>query len=272
MKLKLAFLLLAAAALFSSTQARAQAAPAVATTLDVCQDLVTGQYNYSGVVAVRADAANLSASYAVQNRTSAAGYADALQLAPAATAQAAGASGARVLAFAGAAAPLTLGSLRNAAQVTLYDALDPSRAPLRLQATYELASVVCGCQVKGCVLTQGYWSNKPGVVWPAPFSRTAPFFSGGLTWQQILDTPPKGGNAYIILAHQYIAARLNIAAGASAPSSIQAIISQATTFFASGANLDTCSAEECETQKTWAGILDTYNNGLYPGAPKHCPD
>lgn len=272
MKPPLAFLLLAAAALFSSSHAHAQRAPAAATTLDVCQDLVTGNYHYSGVVAVRADAANLRASFAVQNRTSALGYLDALALAPAASPGVASASGARVLAFATEAAPLTLGSLRNAARVTLYDALDPLKLPVTLHASYELSTVVCGCQIKGCVRTQGYWGNKPGVVWPAPFSRSAPFFSSTLSWQQIMDAAPQGGNAYIILAHQYIAAQLNIAAGASAPSSIQTIISQATAFFNSGANLDSCRGSDCATQKTWAGILDTYNNGLYPGAPKHCPD
>jgi hypothetical protein len=35
------------------------------------------------------------------------------------------------------------------------------------------------------------------------------FFETGLTWSQVLDTEPKGGNAYFILAHQYIAAYLN---------------------------------------------------------------
>lgn len=97
------------------------------------------------------------------------------------------------------------------------------------------------------------------------------FFSSGLTWQQILETPPKGGNAYLILAHQYIAAVLNRASGASAPSSLRTIINQSTTWFSSDTNVDSCSGSDCETQKNWAALLDTYNNGLYPGAPAHCP-
>jgi hypothetical protein len=120
-----------------------------------------------------------------------------------------------------------------------------------------------------CCAPRRCWPARPG---PAPFDRNAPFFGSGLTWQQILDTPPKGGNAYIILAHQYIAARLNLAAGASAPASIINVLIQATAFFTSGADLNTCSGSDCELQKTWAGILDTYNNGQYPGAPGHCPD
>lgn len=110
------------------------------------------------------------------------------------------------------------------------------------------------------------------MTWPAPYRRDYFFFASGLRWQQVLDTPPRGGNGYLILAHQYIAARLNLGAGATAPASISAILNQATAFFNSGANLDTCANADCDLQKTWAGILDTYNNGLYPGAPKHCPD
>ena len=50
------------------------------------------------------------------------------------------------------------------------------------------------------------------------------------------------------------------------------MINKATTFFSSGTNLDSCSNSQCATQKNWASILDTYNNGLYPNAPKHCSD
>ena len=35
----------------------------------------------------------------------------------------------------------------------------------------------------GCTYTQGYWGNKPGVVWPDPYSRDAVFFLSGQTWQ-----------------------------------------------------------------------------------------
>lgn len=119
--------------------------------------------------------------------------------------------------------------------------------------------------------TQGYWGNKPNVLWPAPYDRKAWFFSSGLTWQQVLDSPVRG-NAYLILAHQYIAAVLNRAAGASAPSGVQGVISAATDWFRGGATLSSCGPGECALQKTWAGTLDVYNNGEYPGAPQHCAD
>lgn len=76
----------------------------------------------------------------------------------------------------------------------------------------------------GCTLTQGYWKthSREG---PAPYDEAwknlgpleedTPFFSSGLTWYRVFWTPPKGGNAWIQLAHQYMAAKLNILDGAS---------------------------------------------------------
>lgn len=142
------------------------------------------------------------------------------------------------------------------------------------QLTAKLADVEaadCGCPPKGCVRTQGYWGNKPGVIWPAPYDRDAAFFGSGLTWQEIMDSPTRG-DAYLILAHQYIAAVLNRAAGASAPAAVQGVISGATTWFGSGVELGDCRAGGCPVQRAWAAVLDAYNNGLYPGGPKACDE
>lgn len=123
-----------------------------------------------------------------------------------------------------------------------------------------------------CVRTQGYWSNKPNVVWPKPYSRGAKFFASSYTWQGILDAPPAGGNGYVILAHRYIAAVLNRASGASAPPSVQAVIDKATAYFKSGALPEHCGGSLCQTQKDWAAILDAYNNGQVAGGPPKCKD
>jgi hypothetical protein len=257
----------------------APAAPVALTTLDVCHNELTGNWRYSGMVAVSGAAIKTSSvvgvDYWIQNSTSSAGYANALRvpgiagpaiLSPTITA--------RVSRFSVEGVPLLVGTLRNSSQIVIADLFAPSTAPLQLQSGTDYTQAVCGCQhPKGCVRTQGYWKSKPGVVWPAPYSRTETnFFSSGLKWQPILETSPQGGNAYLILAHQYIAAVLNGAAGASAPASVQTVINNAATWFASGVNLDTCSGSDCETQKNWAAVLDTYNNGQYPGAPKHCPE
>ena len=65
----------------------------------------------------------------------------------------------------------------------------------------------------GCTLTQGFWKNHPD-AWPV-----SSLTLGTKTYTQaqllsILGTPVKG-NGLIDLAHQLIAAKLNIAAGAS---------------------------------------------------------
>ncbi len=254
------------------------AAPSAATTLDVCQDLVTGKWVYSGVVSVAGatlrDSSVLAIDYRIENKTSQQGFVDALGAARLDDGtQSSISSTARVTRYAIEAAPLSLGALRSSARIHVSDTLQPTSAPVRLEPRFDLVATVCGCShPTGCTRTQGYWKSKPGIVWPAPYSRTALFFSSGLTWQQILDTPPQGGNGYLILAHQYIAAVLNRASGASAPAGVQSVIEQARTYFQSGATPGNCGGAACETQKSWAGILDTYNNGAYPGAPKHCPD
>lgn len=126
-----------------------------------------------------------------------------------------------------------------------------------------------GIPPSNCTYTQGYWSNKPGVVWPSPYSREASFFESGKTWQQVFDTPSRG-NGYYILAHQYMAAVLNAANGADVPDGVKIIIESATEWF-NNYNPEDCSIpNSCNDQKNWAAILDQYNNGLYPEGPLHC--
>jgi hypothetical protein len=129
----------------------------------------------------------------------------------------------------------------------------------------------------GCTFTQGYWGNKPDVVWPAPYDRSALFFNSGMTWQQIMDASVSGGNAYLNLAHQYIAAVLNVANGACQPASVVTYINLATGYFsgfAAGSSFCASSASGCPLQVTWAGILADYNQGTgaYAGNPGHCGD
>lgn len=111
----------------------------------------------------------------------------------------------------------------------------------------------------GCTFTQGYWSNKPGVVWPAGLpQRDDLFFNSGRTYQQIMDASLRGGNAYLNLAHQYIAATLNAGNGACEPQSVVDLIGQSNTFFsgfAAGSYFCASNPRGCPLQVTWAGIL-----------------
>lgn len=72
-------------------------------------------------------------------------------------------------------------------------------------ATSSCASVTC---------TQGFWKNHPE-EWTRLDPNASPSWGGGRSYLEILRTPPKQGDASIILAHAYIAASLNTGASAS---------------------------------------------------------
>jgi hypothetical protein len=116
----------------------------------------------------------------------------------------------------------------------------------------------------GCTYTQGFWKNHTD-VWPAPYSPSATFYGSGKTWLEVFNTPPKG-NAYYILAHQFMAATLNQASGASVPANVAAALADAGAYFADPVGHPLTSAQ----LKALAAILDSYNNG-FEGVP-HCDD
>jgi uncharacterized protein YegL len=107
----------------------------------------------------------------------------------------------------------------------------------------------------GCTLTQGYWKNHD---WPDSHDKDDEFFDSGMTWFEILKTPPKGGDAYIILAHQYIAYVLNQANGASLPGDP---VAEAEDYF-STYNPGEVPKGDRQNLIDLAGFLDDYNNGL----------
>ena len=117
----------------------------------------------------------------------------------------------------------------------------------------------------GCTLTQGYWKNHED-SWPAGYDPGDPFIGSGQNWLEVLQTPPKKGNEYYILAHQYIAAVLNGAKGAATTSDVDAALAGAEDYF------DGSSSPSRDQVIAWASTLDEYNNGLAPGGPPHCGD
>ena len=123
------------------------------------------------------------------------------------------------------------------------------------------------CPVGNCTFSQGYWRthSKYG---PAPHDDTwekigedTPFFLSGQSWYQVLNTPPMGGNAYYILAYQYIAARLNIENGADA-SAITEALNWAEDFFNQYTPQDNLEKDVRDQALMYKDILDQYNNGL----------
>jgi hypothetical protein len=128
----------------------------------------------------------------------------------------------------------------------------------------------------GCTYTQGYWKthSKYG---PAPYDdgweRLEPdgedtiFFLNRQSWYEVFWTAP-AGNAYYILAHQYMAAVLNVLNGAS-PIGIVPTLADAEGLF------NTYTPDQVAGNPSLHGefvdlaeILDDYNNGLI--GPGHC--
>jgi hypothetical protein len=131
----------------------------------------------------------------------------------------------------------------------------------------------------GCTLTQGYWKTH-SLAGPAPFDdgwlaigaggSSTLFFTSTKTWLEIFNTPPSGGNAYLQLAHQYMAAKLNILNGTSSTTAVDAAIAGAEAYFAgkaAGVITETNAAQKT-ILKGWASTLAQYNEGVI--GPGHC--
>lgn len=121
-----------------------------------------------------------------------------------------------------------------------------------------------------CTLTQGYWKNHP-----EDWSQTT-LDLGGAAYSHadamaILQAPSEG-DASLILAHQLIAAKLNILVGGVSDESIAAALGDADAWLAANADGDGSlpfgvSPDSAEASAL-ASILDSFNNGLI--GPGHC--
>ena len=130
-------------------------------------------------------------------------------------------------------------------------------------------SAACDQGPTGCTLTQGYWkthnvdAKQPHKQTPWPIAETTMLC--GMSWLDILETPPMG-DAWYILAHQWIAASLNVASGASTTPDVDQALADG------AALLATCSVDAGDqaTATAVSSVLDDYNNGLI--GPGHCDD
>jgi uncharacterized repeat protein (TIGR01451 family) len=142
---------------------------------------------------------------------------------------------------------------------------------------------------EGCTLTQGYWKTH-SALGPAPFddnwnnlpdedidtfleAHNETFFLSGMTWYQVFWTAP-AGNPYYNLAHQYMAARLNLLNGASAPQEVLDAIDDAEDLFETYAPSDVGKGKAAKALRPifteLAGILASYNEGDI--GPGHCSE
>jgi hypothetical protein len=140
------------------------------------------------------------------------------------------------------------------------------------------------CHGNGCTLTLGYWKThskygpaaKPDATWnllPGGLGPDTTFFLSGQTWLGVFQTPP-AGNVYYQLAHQYMAARLNILNGASSTAAVNAAIAWATTFFQTYTPAQAGAFAKNSSIRAQAisaaGTLGSYNEGAI--GPGHCSE
>lgn len=135
-------------------------------------------------------------------------------------------------------------------------------------------NIPCG---PNCTLGQGYWKNH-SEQGPAKYDETwaylangadTPFFDSGLSWLETMRTPPKGGNAFFILARQYAAAWLSGLHGADI-STVAAEIQRAVELLDQyDGDPDGMDLIEGDVRKEFIQIaetLDDFNNGkIGPG-------
>lgn len=124
-----------------------------------------------------------------------------------------------------------------------------------------------------CTLTQGYWKTH-SEKGPAPYDETwaklekgayTKFFDSGKTWHEMFWTPPKG-NKCVNLAHQYMAAYLNVLNDAD-PSPIVEALAKAQALLYPWYK---CPEKDQKEVVKVAEKLDEYNNGHL--GPPHCSE
>ncbi len=122
-----------------------------------------------------------------------------------------------------------------------------------------------GVQAGDCTLTQGYWKNHEE-AWPV-----SSLTLGNVTYTKaellVIFTTPVKGNGLISLAHQLIAAKLNVAAGAddaAIASTIDAADDLIGDLVVGEDSLSTDAVGDL------VGKLDAFNNGDI--GPGHCGD
>ena len=122
-------------------------------------------------------------------------------------------------------------------------------------------------KASNCTYGIGYWKNHPD-AWPVTLLTL-----GGVTYSQsqlldILNTEPKGDATYI-LAHQLVAAKLNVAQGAD-DSAVASTIADADNWLSAHELGSKPSGSERSAGIEYSETLDAYNNGLI--GPGHCGD
>jgi len=143
-----------------------------------------------------------------------------------------------------------------------------ARATGVLDASNPTADIVVGTgnPAQNCTFTVGYWKNHPG-AWPTTSLTLGTVNYTAAELLSILNEPA-GGNGLLILAHQLIAAKLNIANGADGSfinATIAAADGQIGALVCPPVGSDSLPSA---TTSANAHTLDDWNNGIT--GPGHC--
>jgi len=134
-------------------------------------------------------------------------------------------------------------------------------------STISCATLPCN-PGQNCTYTQGFWKNHPD-VWPLQSLALGTVSYSDSQLLQILNRPAQG-NGLVILAHQLIAAKLNIANGAD-PTAVQQTVIDADSMI--GALIVPPIGNGYLSPGQTANLTDTlteYNEGTI--GPGHCQD
>ncbi len=93
------------------------------------------------------------------------------------------------------------------------------------------------------------------------------FFISDETWFKV-SGPTRKGNAYLQLAHQYMAAVLNQLADAASTPEVDSALAGAEAYFSANDPTPRPNRELRRQLRGWAGTLGDYNEGLI--GPGHC--
>lgn len=112
---------------------------------------------------------------------------------------------------------------------------------------------------------KGYWKHQlttPGTSASALGATT--FFNTGMTWAQILKTPPKGGDTYYKLAQSYITALLNAQRVTPVPAQVQQALSTAAQYFATATPGVRANTAQGKVNLRLAAVLNSWGAARGP--------
>lgn len=150
----------------------------------------------------------------------------------------------------------------------------------------ELVTAFVDCD-QGCTLTQGYWKTH-SVLGPAPYDSEGwgnlgdfdgnegeeeegeDWVNWSIDWYTAFWTPPKGGNVWYKLAHQFQAAYLNAQNGASTPTEVDDALADAENWLMTMNPDDKTKGKDAKDANSWHSTLASYNEGDI--GPGHCDE